>query len=367
MTEKKEYFYNIDILRIALVILIVYYHFIRMSFAQDYDISLLHNLAKNVSYSGAIGNGALFIVSGYFLYSSFLRHKESFLVFATRKLIRFWPVLLFAVIIMGILGVFGLTHFDIGQNILNLFLITRGGGGLTTKLTNLNVTWFVCALFWCSLFYYALYISIKDKFKFNFITCLITYFGLVLYINSPLKDIEVIHGIFSKGGTLAMSHIGLGMLINIFLSGFDKIKINYMIASILEIGISVYLIWGCIFKKFQENYIFIIITFCILFVLFLLNSGMLSKILNNKIFSKIGRYAFAIYITQEISFVFFRNYLWKQAAMVTSHPVGIIFLSIFCSVLLGIITYHLVEEPSVKFLKKNLLEKLDNAAISGGG
>lgn len=373
--EKKRY-YNIDFLRIVFVVLIIYYHFIKSSYVVSWHVPLLDNLAQNVKWAGTVGNAILFVISGYFLFSSFLKYQEPFLKFAIRKLFRFWPVLVFASLSIGVLDLFDLVQFDIGQNVLNIFLITAGGGGLTQKLTNLNVTWFVCALFWCSIFYYALFKIIKDRFKFNFAVSLIFYYNIVIYLNSSIRDYQVVHGIFSRAGACAMALIGLGMLLYQLFNqiNWDKIKTNPIILTILEAALITYLTYGCIFKVFKETYMVMLIASISLFVLFLLNRGYISKLFNHSVFSKIGKYAFAIYIMQEVSFVFFKNYIWNQAALVNAHPILTIYISLALSILLGVLTYHFIEAPCAKYLKKNLLDnyekyfiKTDSALDSCGG
>ncbi|MBQ3101493.1 acyltransferase [bacterium] len=359
--EKKRY-YNVDFLRIVFVVLIVYYHFIKTSYVAAYHIPILENLAKNVGWAGTIGNAILFVISGYFVFSSFLKYQEPFIKFAIRKLMRFWPTLVFAVICVGILDLFGLVKFDVGQNILNIFLMTAGSGGLTQKLTNLNVTWFICALFWCSLFYFALFKIIKSRFKFNFAVSIISYFNIVIYLNSPLRDYQVVHGIFSRAGAVAMALIGFGILLYQFFNkiNWDNVKTNPIILTLLEAGLISYLTWGCVFKRFKETYMVMLIASVSLFVLFLINRGYISRFFNRPIFSSIGKYAFAIYIMQEVSFVFFKNYIWRNEILVTTYPVLTIFISLALSIFLGVLTYHLVENPCAKYLKKNLLDKYDD-------
>lgn len=359
--EKKRY-YNVDFLRIFLVIIIVYYHFIKANYVQTWDLSLFSTLAANVGWAGSVCNATLFIVSGYFLCSSFLRHKEPFLKFAIRRLIRFWPVLCFAILCVAILSLFHLTKFNLGQSVLNLLAITKGFG-LSTKLSNTYASWFVCDLFWSSIFYYALYKILNNKFKFNFIVAILTYFGLVLYINNPsVRDSQVIYNVFSKAFILSLSHVVLGILVHNLLNSinFEKFKYNKIIITLLEAGILFYLIHGCIIKKFTDNYMVMVVAGMFLFILLLLNKGYISNILNNEIFKSIGKYAFSIYIMQDIIFVFFSNYLWKQEYLVLNFPILTIIISLLSAVLLGVLTYHLIEDPCAKFLKKKLLDNYDS-------
>ena len=182
-TKEKEYHYNIDFLRILFVLFVVYYHFIRAKYVLDYDIDIFNNLAKNARYIGEVCNSALFIISGYFLSRSLIKNISLF-NFAFHRLMRFWPVLFFGVSCMWLLSLFKLVSFKTGANNLNLLCITKVGGGLATQFNNLTPTWFVCALFWCSIFYYVLYKAVKNNYIFNFIV--IMPMKLYVFKNSSL-------------------------------------------------------------------------------------------------------------------------------------------------------------------------------------
>ena len=196
--------YNIDFLRLLFVVLIVYYHLICKGYVHEEHVALLAHMKKNALLIGDVGNMALFIVSGYFLFGSLEKRDKAFLQFSLHRLLRFWPTLCFAVLCMGALGLFHLVEFDVGQNILNLFAITKSGTGLTLRLTNLHTSWFVCTLFWASLFYYALYSSVKTRNTFNLIVALIVWFSIVLFVNSiGISQRTVIYGFFSRNGMWA--------------------------------------------------------------------------------------------------------------------------------------------------------------------
>lgn len=364
----KDYHYNIDFLRILFVLFVVYYHFIRAKYVIGYDLDIYNNLARNARYIGEVCNSALFIISGYFLSNSFVKNISLF-KFAFHKLMRFWPVLFFGVCSMFILSIFKLVPFNIGANILNLFCITKVGGGLAMQFNSLTPTWFVCALFWCSLFYFTLYKIINNKYVFNFVLAILIYFNFVIYLNSPLHDYELVGGIFSKGGCYAMANIGVGILIKMFIEEIQNksFNLNQPIITFIEVGLFCYLIQGFIYR-FREELLVVLISFVVLFILFILKQGLLSKFLNNSFSKLIGKYAFSIYIMQTVIFVFFKAFLWKQEHFVINHPILIIFISLIFAIMLGVLTYHLIEEPCAKFLKKKLLDNYDSyIKISGGG
>ncbi len=359
--EKKRY-YNIDFLRIFFVILIVYFHFIRYTISGIAQCPLIDKLSENAMWIGQMGNAALFIISGYFLYETFIRYKEPFIKFAIRKLIRLWPTLCFALISMYLCSLFNLCQFDIGQNLLNMFLITKGAGGLTVKYSSLIVSWFICALFWCSLFYFALFKIIKDEFKFNFVLMIIIYYTLVLFLNSTsIPHQDVIFMFFSRSGASAVGMIGLGIILRqVFKQiNLNRIKLNPLILTACEIALFFYLVNGCFFKVFKDTLSVIFFADLILISLFILNKGYISRFLNHHIILKFGKYAFSIYIMQQVSHALTKNYILKHIEMLTMHPILTIWGSLFFSILLGVITYHLIENPSANYLKKNLLDKYD--------
>ena len=305
--------YNVDYLRLLFVVLIVYYHLISQDYVQDSSIPMLTWMKTNSRSIGFLGNAGLFIVSGFFLAPTLTKNGQTFFQFATHKLMRFWPTLCFAFTCMAIFGMFHLIrHFDVGQNILNLLLIHQNGSGLTNRLSGMNVSWFVCSLFWASLFYYGLCNSLKERNSFVFITALIVWFSTVLYEHSiGVPDYKVVYGFFPRGGMLALGMIGLGILLKIFLDEIriEERKINYWIASALEILLLFYLMHGCLIERFQETHMVLVVSFSVLFVLFITQQGFLSRALNKPWVGKIGRYAFSIYIMQSVGFVCVK-YLW---------------------------------------------------------
>ena len=343
--------YNIDFLRLLFVVLIVYYHLIQRDYIQATHVELLAHMKANALFLGDVGNMALFIVSGYFLLGSLEKKDKDFLQFSLHRLMRFWPTLCFAILCMGILGAFHLIKFDVGQNILNLFAITKSGTGLTLQLTNLHTSWFVCTLFWASLFYYALYNNVKARNTFIFVVTLIVWFSCVLFVNSAgISARKVIYGFFSRIGMWSLGMIGLGILLRAFLSEIriETRKINYWIASVLEILLLSWLMYVCLIERFKESRMILVIAFSALFVLFIMNQGVLSQLFNKPWVSKIGRYTFSIYIMQEVG-IDSVKYLW---ANIQGGGICLVLLSVLICVILGVVTYHLIEKPISDFYRK---------------
>lgn len=267
--------YNIDFLRILFVIIIVYYHFIGASYATSYGEPFTA-LCYNSRSAGGICNSALFMMSGFFLYYSILK-TDSFLAFVKHKVFRIWPCLAFLIFCIAVCSVFGIAKFDIGQNFLNLCFIHKNGSALTTKLSNANVSWFVCTLFWLSLFFFCIFkIAFKNYQGALFFISLLCWITLSIYINNPGREaFTVLYGMLSKSMAGAMACTSAGILIAAIFekTNIKNMKLNFYIASICEILITFYILSCLIFVRFKEQYITIIILFSILFILFLLRGG----------------------------------------------------------------------------------------------
>ena len=103
-----------------------------------------------------------------------------------------------------------------------------------------------------------------------------------------------------------------------------------------------------------NNKLIFILAFALLFILFLLKYGYISQFFDNKYSYIIGKYTYSIFITHTIiRNIWFYVFLNKEnEAMVACHPLLNIFSIFFLSIILGILTYHLVEKPIAQFLKK---------------
>lgn len=64
----------------------------------------------------------------------------------------------------------------------------------------------------------------------------------------------------------------------------------------------------------------------------------------------LGRYAYSIYVMQQVAFYILQRSLWKTAII---DNVGLCLLVslIFCT-LVGVVTYHLIEQPCAKIYYK---------------
>lgn len=275
MADSVKRIYNIDFLRIFFVILIVYYHFIGAPYAIKYGEPFT-SLAYNSRWIGPIGNAALFIVSGYFLFHS-INNTDKFFSFLKSKFYRIWPNLAFLIGCLSFLDILGIIKIDIGLAFLNLCFITQQGTALATKSLYYNATWFVCTLFWVQIFYFCIF---RIVFKNNplfipFFIFILSWMMLSIYINHPVRDNTVLYGVLSKSGAGAIACVGIGILIAILFekTQIKNLRLNFYIASLLEIGLIFYFIHGLLLVKFTTQYLLILLLFSILFILFIIRGG----------------------------------------------------------------------------------------------
>ena len=105
-----------------------------------------------------------------------------------------------------------------------------------------------------------------------------------------------------------------------------------------------------LFGKNYMNSFMVIIVFVILFICFIKSNGLLSQLLDKKLFSILGRYAYSIYVMQQIAFYVLQKTLWKTA-IVDNVSVCLTISLVFCT-LIGVATYHLIEQPCTKLYTK---------------
>ena len=105
------------------------------------------------------------------------------------------------------------------------------------------------------------------------------------------------------------------------------------------------------------NQIIFVVVFTIIVPLFLFKQGYISKLLDNKICSIIARYTYSIFVTHNLIRVIYQNtILVKYQNLFLLHPVINLVVAILLVILLGMITYHLVEYPFMKFYNKKYLK-----------
>lgn len=345
-------YYNIEFVRFIFSLLIVYYHILHSNIMNYTNGNSIYQILADYScYAGFIVECFL-ILGGYFLFNTFVKKPDlDWKHFAFNKIARLWPVLAFSIII-GII----FFHSKIYPSIFNILFLQCIGISLEYK----GITWYVSPFFWGTLFYFALLKSIRFNLA-NLLIAIITYFSYVININYCDGGFGrgVIYQIIDLSLLRVLGGLGLGYLLGLFISVLPPTNIlenihskhttfiQTVIFSIAEIGTLIFLLLYFMYSKIAyKNHFIIVIAFIILLYCLIQGHGIMSQALNTlKVMGSLGKYAYSIYIMQQTAFYILQKSLWKSTVFVTSHVFLCIGISIIFCVIIGMLTYHLVEYP----------------------
>lgn len=343
----KEQHHNVNFLRFIFAMIIVYYHILHSNIMKYIgENEIYYTLQSYCNHAGTIVE-CFFIISGYFLFESIQNKSDvSFTMFTIKKIFRLAPVLIFSIVI-------GCLFFS--QSILTgivngLFLQCIG---LSIEYKGIN--WYISALFWATLFYYAI-LKNFDRKKVNVVIAIIVYFAYLVNINSCNGGFgrETVYGFVNLALARALAGIGLGYLIGLGRASFKDIKyvpqilnnlkhIKFIFFTIFEMLILIFLMKYFLLGSEYQNGIVVIVMFSVLFISFVCKSGGISQLLNQKIFTKLGGYAYSIYVMQQSCFYVLQRTLWQTT--IVNHVEICITLSLLFCFLVGVITYYFVERP----------------------
>ena len=342
--------------------MIIIFHLVNM-FNNSMHTILSKTLAINTGLIGRCAVSAFFIMAGYFLYHSISNKKIDMKNFIMHRIIRLWPVMAFSFFIMYLLG-----DFNKYTDTMNLLFLSSSLGVVIGESSN-NATWFICVLFFLSIFFkYLIDVLPKDKLIFH--CSIISFFSWIFLTHAP--ENKLIHFKIllpslqlTSGLLFGLSGLSLGILLAIVFNKFSLAnnKNNNLITTILYTVLEIFLFsfYCChiIYHKPKfSNILYYSIIFAIIFVLFLYQKGWFSKLLNNKFSGILGKYSYSLFVTHVPIIKFGRYHLWNnlpeyQALLIT-------FLLI---ILTGILTYHLIEQPATKYLTKLYNEAQTRVAL----
>jgi len=357
---KPQKLYSVEFVRFVFAAIIVYYHILHSNIQGAAEgMPIYERLYDNCAYAGAIVE-AFFIISGYFLFKSFL-HKPNLSVkeFAYNKFARLWPVLALYLLIGLIFFYFN--PYDCFYNALFLQAV-----GVTPKVS--GITWYVSPLFFTMIFLFALYKNFKNKTKFHLLLGVFVYFSYVLLVNNcgTVFGRDTIYGVFSLSVLRAVAGLGLGYLIGAAVQSFEKLDyvrndkgnrfsgaVIFLVVSAAEI-ISLYFMMRHFFdaQNSMKQEFFFVLLFTVFFLCLISRKGIFTVLFNHKLFGFVGKYAYSIYMMQQIAFYILQKTFWQNTAYMHAHFVRTLVISTALSIVFGIAVYYIVEKPSYYFLTK---------------
>lgn len=360
---------NIEFLRVMCTFFIVFYHIFHINFLGKFITDIPLSLLTNLSYHAQKAVDFFFIMAGFFLVFTF-KPTLSLFDFFKKRVIRFWPVMLFVLICYGIGSIWSLSSFYPGRNILTLLFINNIG--LPFKHGDSGNLWFVSVLIWCSVFYF---LMIKHvKLKLNIITFLfisiISYSLLLFHQHGDIRGYHQNYYVIVNIGMLrGLAGMGLGCLLASFWKNYKALfterfnsKLSYISLGCIELTFLILLIYNSLFHHLKMCKFVLIILFVILFVLFLINKGFVSQFFDRDIWVKLSKYTYSIYVIHIFVLYILKNSIYKyHIAFLHNHSLSIVMFTIFVILVFGIFTYHFVEEPCAKYLTNKFLpRKVEN-------
>lgn len=364
-------FKNIEFLRVVAIVAIIFLHVFHNNMGMrplNLQIPLYDKLDWMVA-NGQKGVDFFFILSGLFFYFGIA--ADNFSVawsnFLKKKIIRMWPIMVFGVLISGILASFGLLKFTYWDNIYALLFLN--GTALHRVGGNIGVAWYCSAM----LMHFILFLYLFKNFREKTVWLIIAVGVYVCYsIILQAKGYKINHNwqtfgyIFNVGMMRAWGGIGFGMLIGLwYKTNVEKIK-QFVPSILCKLGISVlefvclyFMINNLILHRFHhfDHFMFIIV-FVYLVTAFICNKGYISQLFNRDIFPRLSQYVYSIFIMHQVVVTALKRGLWTpHREWVQTYPITNIFLTLALILVVGVLTYHLVEKPAAKYLRKKWFNK----------
>ena len=377
--EKRERFKNIDFLRFVGAIAIVFFHLviIKSGICEPFlkQVPLYVSIKSNAINCGRWVD-FFFVISGFFMFM-YTDFSRKFIDFFKKKIIRLLPVILFAILLYMILSWFDLLVYEKYINIFTMLLLNNVGFTSKNTMGAIHPVWFVSALFWASMFYFYLKNLVNEKW-FNFITVLLIFFSCSYLANTTTFAKAVYCNFINIGLLRAIGELGIGYLISLVYKEYKKIKVQNenvfktIVFTAAETYLLVFIIQNTMFHKIHfNNYLIFVIAFVALFWLFLIKRGYITRFLDNNLSVILGRYSYSIFVMHIIVQDLLRRNFWDiHRSFVIAHPVFNLILPVILAILLGVVTYHLVERPAARYLKNKWFpdkgkkpETLENTTI----
>lgn len=360
---------NIEFLRVMCTFFIVFYHIFHINFLGKFITNIPMGILTDLSHHAQKAVDFFFIMAGFFLVFTF-KPTLSLFNFLKKRVIRFWPVMLFVLICYGIGSIFDLTSFAPGRDILTLLFINNIG--LPFKHGDSGNLWFVSVLIWCSVFYFLMIKHVKLKFNiFTFLFISIISYSILL--SHQHGDIRGYHqnyyGFVNIGILRGLAGMGLGCLLasvwpnykTLFAERFNS-KLAYISLGCLELVFLLLLIYNSLCHSLHMCKFVLIFLFVILFVLFLINKGFVSQFFDRDIWVKLSKYTYSIYVIHIFVLYVLKNGIYQyHVEFIHKYLLLVTCFTLLVILIFGIFTYRFVEEPCARYLTNKFLpRKMEN-------
>lgn len=284
---------NIEFLRIIGCIAVIMLHLFNKELYKVFPTVDMFQTLKIMTSNGQKAVDLFFILSGFF-FAYKLNTNLDIIDFLRRKIIRFYPSVLFTVGIVLIASTFRIFEFKLYDTILALCGLSGTALILDSSGTHIGVFWYISTLLWVSTLFYFLRKNYSKNWV-NLTIAILVYCSYALLIQAKQGKINSIeqtfYNLFNAGMLRGFGGIGVGYFIgewwktskdkinNIFLNTYQK-----LIITSIEFCCLFFMINNLIFRNLKYNNDMIyIIDFIVIIVLFILKKGYISQFINNQL------------------------------------------------------------------------------------
>ena len=358
---------NIELLRIIGCLAIVCLHLFNENLRLVFPDIKAYQSLREMTINGQKAVDLFFMLSGLF-FALYFDKEQSMFDYFRKKVIRLYPVVLFIVLVSFLGSLTKLYKFSFFAEILVLFNIfgTSMTAGLTG--THIGVFWYVSSMLWVLGIYFYLLKNYEKK-TCNFIIFLTVFFCYSFLIcardgkiNSPQTTYCYV---FNVGLMRAFGGIGIGYFIgewwkvNFDTIGQKTLKLwQKILITLLEFVCLYFMVKYLLLKRIQfKNDMIFIVDFIVIIMLFLAKKGFISQFFNDTVLGDIwvffSKYTYSIYMVHKLVFAFFRYLQWKKHPdFIHTYPLVEVIIILCAVVTTGVLLYHLIEKPCIKYLSK---------------
>ena len=379
MSKSKKQKYDIEALWFLFTAILVYYHILHENIFTyiTVDESSIYYTLQSLSNQAGLLIDCLLVMSGYSLYQGYLRSPDRTTgEFAAWQFVKLWPVLAVYVVLKMVGGT-----ETAGDAVFDLLLLR------STGLSGLNgdIIWFIAPLFWCSILLYFLVKTLDEEKRILAIAVPVwlCYTVNVNNLNGALGR-SIAYGFLSLGLCRVFADLGLGCLIAItgesvreaFPQDPEKVKgaaeafaedpssasleekktaqppgrkhlrLAAIVSSAAELVLFGFLLWYSILGTSPaKNALLFVFAFAAFFIVMLRGEGVLSWLLNRRIFGTLANYSYCIYVMQQLSFKLLGKSLWLWDDLVQGYPAINLLASTAVCCVVGAVVYCVVQWP----------------------
>jgi len=335
--------YTIHGLRGLLAITVVIYHVYRGLVSDGYLNEL--KTAMWIESTGSVAVNLFFIISGYLIIRSLIKHQNVKGFFINRFL-RIYPVFLLIHLFIFIVGpiinykwmsnISGEEYFlHFVSNILllpGIFPILPAA-----QIVSWSISYEVLFYFLVGCIFY----TIRDlKSKSN---RLIFVFSLIL---------SLVFGYYHIRALFFVVGILIYFLINIIKEKFTYKNIYYLNGIILL---------SCLTLFYKSTPLIVSLLLSFLFFVTIINQkGLLSKILRTKLFIYLGNISYSLYLWHTFAFFPVKNFLIPKISVYIDSPIILFFIFLLTGVSISIIvshySYEIIEKKLTKIIKRKIVK-----------